>query len=379
MNGDERVAVVGGGIVGSSVGYHLAREGVETVLFDRADDGRATDAGAGIVSAATSSRTDSEAWFEFGVRAADYYPELVDALEAAGATDHGYAECDLLSVAFDDDELVPFERAKERTQRRAEEYGAPEPGSFAEISPERARELFPPLGDAERVMRYRDRGRVDGRAFAAALRAAGESAGLTVETADVTDLRLEEGRVTGVGVDGDWRGVDAVVIAGGAWSGAFGDTLGVSVPVEPQRGQILHVDVDADTTDWPIVSPFRHKYLVSWPDGRVAVGATREDGTGFAPHTTVEGLHDVYGETLRIAPGVADAEPREVRVGLRPVSRDGLPLLGGVPDVEGAYLATGHGPTGLTLGPYSGRVVAEAVRGVDPDADLSAFDPGRFG
>ena len=379
MSERQRVAVVGGGIVGSSVGYHLAREGVETVLFDRRDEGRATDAGAGIVSAATSSRTDSEAWFAFGVRAAGYYPELVSALESAGVDDHGYAECDLLSVAFDDDELVPFERAKERTERRAEEYGAPEPGSFAEISPERARELFPPLGDAERAMLYRDRGRVDGRAFAGALREAGEAAGLTVEATDVTDLRVEEGSVTGVVADGDWRRFDAVVVAGGAWSGAFGRALGLAVPVEPQRGQIVHIDVDADTSDWPIVSPFRHKYLVSWPDGRVAVGATREDGTGFAPHTTVEGLRDVYDETLRIAPGLGDARPREVRVGLRPVSRDGLPILGPVPDVEGAYLATGHGPTGLTLGPYSGRVVAERVRGVDPDADLSAFDPARFG
>ncbi|ESP89548.1 NAD(P)/FAD-dependent oxidoreductase [Candidatus Halobonum tyrrellensis] len=378
MSEHERVAVVGGGIVGSSVAYHLARAGVETTLFDREDDGRATDAGAGIVSAATSSKTDSEAWFELGVRAADYYPELVDALEAAGATDHGYAEADLLSVAFDDDELDPFERAKARSERRADEYGAPEPGSFAEISPERARELFPPLGDAERVVRYRDRGRVDGRRFAAALREAGEREGLTVERADVADLRIEESAVTGVAVDGDWRGFDAAVLAGGAWSGSFEATLDFAVPVEPQRGQIVHIDVDADTADWPIVSPFRHKYLVSWPDGRVAVGATREDGTGFAPHATVEGLHDVYGETLRIAPGVADGTPREVRVGLRPLSRDGLPLLGEVPGVEGAYLATGHGPTGLTLGPYSGRLVAERVRGVETDADTSAFDPARF-
>ena len=379
MSSHERVAVVGGGIVGSSVGYHLAREGVETVLFDRADEGRATDAGAGIISAATSSKTDSEAWFEFGIRAAAYYPELVGALEDAGATDHGYAEADLLSVAFDDDEIEPFERAKARSERRAEEYGAPEPGSFEEIPVERARGMFPPLGDAERAMVYRDRGRVDGRAFAAALREAGEAEGLTVEAGDVTDLRLEEGAVTGVAVGGEWRGFDAVVIAGGAWSGRFGATLGLSIPVDPQRGQIVHVDVDADTADWPIVSPFRHKYLVSWPDGRVAVGATREDGTGFAPHATVEGLHDIYGEALRIAPGIADARPREVRVGLRPLALDGLPLLGPVSDVEGAYLATGHGPTGLTLGPYSGRVVAERVRGVEPDADVSAFDPARFG
>ncbi|QLG28441.1 FAD-dependent oxidoreductase [Halorarum halophilum] len=386
MSDPDAVAVVGGGIVGSAVAYHLAREGVETTLFDRRDEGRATDAGAGIVAPATSSRTGSVPWFEFAVEAADHYPDLVAALEADGATDHGYVRADLLSVAVDADEVDPFERAKRRTERRAEEYGTPEPGTFEELSIDEARDLFPPLSDAERAMVYRDQARVDGRAFAAALRTAGESHGLAVEHADVTDIRTEDDgaggtgdeAVTGVVADGDSRDFDAVVVAGGAWSGTFGDALGLEVPVEPQRGQIVHLAVDADTAGWPIVSPFRHKYMVSWPDGRVAVGATREDGTGFVPRATLEGLHDVYGEALRVADGLRDAEPVETRVGLRPVARDGLPILGPTPDVAGAFLATGHGPTGLTLGPYSGKVVADLVRGVDPDADLSAFDPARF-
>ena len=53
-------------------------------------------------------------------------------------------------------------------------------------------------------------------------------------------------------------------------------------------------------------------------------------------------------------------------------------MLGAVPDVEGAFVATGHGPTGLTLGPYSGKVVAELVRGNAPAVDISAFAPDRF-
>lgn len=383
MSDPDSVAVVGGGIVGSAIAYHLAREGVGTTLFDRRDAGRATDAGAGIVAPATSSRTGSDPWFAFAVEAASYYRELVAALEADRVTDHGYATADLLSVAVDADEVEPFETAKRRTERRAEEYGTPAPGTFQEISIERARELFPPLSDAERAIVYRDQARVNGRAFAAALREAGEEHGLEVERTDVTGIETERGdadgaTVSGVVVDGNDREFDAVVVAGGAWSDEFADALGLEIPVEPQRGQIVHLAVDADTGDWPIVSPFRHKYVVPWPDGRVAVGATREDGTGFAPQATLAGLHDVYGEALRVASGLRDAEPVETRVGLRPVSRDGLPVLGRVPGVNGAYLATGHGPTGLTLGPYSGRVVADLVRGVEPDTDCSAFDPARF-
>jgi D-amino-acid dehydrogenase len=68
----------------------------------------------------------------------------------------------------------------------------------------------------------------------------------------------------------------------------------------------------------------------------------------------------------------------ETRVGLRPLSADGLPVLGRVPGVAGAYVATGHGPSGLTLGPYSARVVADLVVGHVSDLDLAPFRADRF-
>ncbi|MGZ0747337.1 NAD(P)/FAD-dependent oxidoreductase [Haloparvum sp. AD34] len=373
--------VVGGGIVGSSVGYHLARAGLDVRLLDREDEGRATTAGAGIISPATSSRTGSTAWFEFGLEAADYYPDLATALDDYA---HSYTRTGLLSVAADADEVGDFERAKTRVERRTEEYGHPTEDSVRELSPAEARAKYPPLADVERALFFEDAARVDGQAFASALREAGRDAGLTVENADVTGVDVENGSVAGVSTaSGATYDADAAVVAGGAWSPAFEADLDVSVPVEPQRGQILHLDVDGLDFDrpageWPIVSAFRHQYQVPWPDGRVACGATRESGTGFEPSVTLDGLRSVSSEALRVAPGLADATHLETRVGLRPVSADGLPFLGGVPDVDGAYLAAGHGPTGLTLGPYSGKVVADLVRGVEPEVDLDPFRVGRL-
>ncbi|MWV63694.1 FAD-dependent oxidoreductase [Halorubrum sp. JWXQ-INN 858] len=374
--------VVGGGLVGASTAYHLARNGTETLLIDREDEGRATDAGAGIVFPATSSRSASPTWFAFALEAADYYPELAAALDG---DDHGYARTGLLSVAVDPDEVDDYLEEKRRTERRTAERGRPRADRTAEISAERARELYPPLADAERVTHYADGARVDGRAFTAALCETGRSLGVTTERGDVTGIRVENGSVRGVTTAaGDAYDADAVVIAGGAWSPRFGADLGVDVPVEPQRGQILHLDVgplDAPrpSGEWPIVKAFRHQYQVPWPDGRVACGATRETGSGFAPSVTLEGLREVSTEALRVAPGLADARHVETRVGLRPASPDGLPILGPVPSVEGAFLATGHGPTGLTLGPYSGKLVADAVRGVEPETDLKPFRVDRFG
>jgi D-amino-acid dehydrogenase len=374
------VAVVGGGIVGSSVAYHLAREGVDAVLVDREDDGRATDAGAGILSPATSSRTADDAWFEFAVEAVDYYPELVDALDVEQDGDPGYAEPGLLSVAAADAEVEAFETALDRIERRQAELGRPDRDAFAEIPVAEARGRFPPLAESvRRAAYYENAGRVDGRLLTRALRRAAESHGLAIERTDARRIRIDDDSVTGLDTADGRVDAERVVVAGGAWSNAFGDQLGVEIPVEPHRGQIAHLDAgDLDTADWPIVSPFRGHYVVPWADNRIAAGATRESDSGYAPHTTAGGVREVLDECLRVAPGLDEAAVEEIRVGLRPVSADRLPVLGEVPGVEGAYLATGHGATGLQLGPYSGKLVAQTAVGDEPETDISAFGVGRF-
>ncbi|XVH32860.1 NAD(P)/FAD-dependent oxidoreductase [Haloferacaceae archaeon DSL9] len=361
--------VVGGGIVGSATAYHLARAGVETGLYDRRDPGQATQAGAGIVSEPTVDTPGPEDWFDIAVEALTGYPDLVDAIEADGVTDHGYAEATLLSVATED-ERERFEEARARTERRTGRFGYPRAEDVAEIEPADARELFPPLGGCDRVLRYDGAASVDGRRFAAALRRAGESHGLVVVEADVTEIRVAGGSVRGVRTAAGSVDADHVVIAGGAWSDAFGAQLGFDLPVEPLQGQLMHLDVpEASAAAWPIVGGFRHHYVAPWGEGRVVVGATRDADAGFAAEPTLGGLDEITSEAMRLAPGLADATHRETRVGLRPITIDGKPAIGPVPGVDGAYVATGHGPIGLQLGPHGGRVIAELIAGERASAD----------
>jgi D-amino-acid dehydrogenase len=118
--------------------------------------------------------------------------------------------------------------------------------------------------------------------------------------------------------------------------------------------------------------------MVTWDDGRIVVGATRETGSGFTLGTSASGIREVLDEALRVAPGLAEAELLEVRVGLRPYTTDILPVLGAVPNIGNIYLATGHGPTGLQLGPYSGKVVADMIAGRPISDDLEPFHISRF-
>ena len=116
-----------------------------------------------------------------------------------------------------------------------------------------------------------------------------------------------------------------------------------------------------------------HHYLLAFPGGRVVVGATREAGAGFDHRVTAAGQRQVLDAALALAPGLADATVLETRVGFRPVTPDGFPLLGAVPGLGGLVVATGLGANGLTYGPLMGVLAAGAGAG-----RAGAVRPGRL-
>lgn len=365
------VAVVGGGLVGTALAYELVTAGARVVLIDRHDPGRATDAGAGILSPESIS-TEDPSWFALAMGAGDHYRTLVPALEVDGTRDTGYAVTGLLRVGFREWEDDLFARNVALAHARCHD-------EVEEITPTEARRRFPPLGEMRNAWYSARAARVDGRLMTAALLDAAIGAGLTVVHGSVLDVEIEAGRATSAIWEGGPIACDAVVVAGGAWSPALAERFGVSIPVRPVRGQIVHLRLDGvDTSDWPIVSPLLSQYLVPFPDGRVVVGATVEPDAGFDARPTAAGMRQLFSEMLRLAPGLAEATFLEVRAGLRPVSVDDAPVLGRLPGWANAYVCTGHGANGLLLGPYSAHLVAALVRGGTPALDLTPFRPERF-
>jgi D-amino-acid dehydrogenase len=155
----------------------------------------------------------------------------------------------------------------------------------------------------------------------------------------------------------------------------------VDLPVAPQRGQITHLGVgaDQDTAAWPVVSPLDSgHYLLAFPGARVVVGATRETGSGFDHRLTAAGQLEVLEQALAVAPGLRDATLLETRVGFRPATPDGLPMLGPLPGHPRVIMATGFGATGLTVAPFAGALVADIVLGHTPRLDLHPYRPARF-
>lgn len=189
---------------------------------------------------------------------------------------------------------------------------------------------------------------------------------------------MRSGRVVGIRVGDEAIPAAAVVLAAGAWSAEVGRTVGADLDVRPQRGQIVHLHVaSADTARLPIVrSTWTNHYLVAFAGSRIVIGATRESA-GFDRRVTCAGLNQVLTEALDVAPGLRDATVAETRVGFRPTSGDGLPLLGRLAAEPRVLVATGVGHYGLTVGPYLGMLAAEIVTGQRPAVDISPFDPQR--
>lgn len=371
----ERFVVIGGGVVGASAAYHLAKTGAAVTLVDRHDTGQATAAGAGIIAPGTSMRP-LPAFYPFAADAVRYYPELIDALADDGAPGTGYEVVGELFLAFGDDELARLDEVQRvMEERRAQ--GMPNLGEIARIAPGEARRRFPALGDIAGAIEVPEAARVDGGHLRDALLAGARKHGAEVRVGSAVPVHAA-GRIGAVAVGDDQIPCAALVLAGGAWSDALTETLGISVPVAPQRGQIAHLTMAGqDTSRWPILGGFGDQYILTFGPDRVVTGATRETGSGYDVRMTAGGLHSVLGEALRVAPGLKDATLHEVRIGLRPLSADGLPFIGRLPGHANVIVATGHGPSGLQLGPYSGLLAARLAMDQRITTDLTPFAVDR--
>jgi D-amino-acid dehydrogenase len=371
----EPVAIVGGGLVGWSVAYRLGETGVSAFVVDRADEGFATQAGAGMIVPGTNLHSP-EPFFALARGAMRHYPAFIADLEANGPIDTGFRIVGSLFIAREEAEAERLPGIADVIEARRD-HGLGMIGNVSFVDAAAARERIPVLADIPLAIHVEQAARVDGKKLREALRTASLSRGIA-EVDGSADLRRAGDRVRLL-INGVPADAATVVLAGGAWSGDLGSQCGLDLPVTPQRGQIVHMRARNHRTGaWPIVEGFHSHYLVTFEPDRVVCGATRETGAGFDPRITAGGLREVLDHALRIAPGLFDAAIVETRVGLRPLTPDLLPILGRAGPIENLYLCTGHGPTGLQLGPWSGALVADLLVGREPETDLSPFAAQRF-
>jgi D-amino-acid dehydrogenase len=366
-----KVLVIGSGVVGACAAFYLSqRKDCEVILADKASRGKATLAGAGIICP-WISRTDDEDWFRIASSGAQYYPELIQALEALGETNTGYKQTGALATSRD---LNVISTLEEKVRKKKEDF--PVIGETRVLEAPQAQRFFPGLNDELHGLFISGAARLDGRLLAESLVAGVKKNNGKVIREQVT---LEHsGKEVRANAGGKAIEADQIIAAGGAWMNELLAPLAASVPVVPQRGQIVHLTTEEDTSDLPLILPQESShYIVPFDDSRIAFGASREDDTGFDYRLTASGVQEVLNEGLKVAPGLADYTLKDIRIGFRPMSPDNKPLLGKLPEYDNLIIATGLGSSGLTMGPYVGSLAAKIASGEEPELDLQPYRPNR--
>jgi glycine oxidase len=360
------VVIVGGGVIGLSIAYALAREGIATTLMDRRELGReASWAGAGLIPPTSEIRGES---LQPTVRLRSWSAELFAAWSATlreeTGIDNGYCRSGGVDVACTDAE----EQALRTTAGRWRVEGI----VHERLASSDCLKVEPALSPDIRLVYFLpDRAQVRNPWHLRALAAAAASRGASLKPWQPVDrLEIKGDRVTSVRTGEGKVSCGWVIVAAGAWSGRLLADAGIMAPTPPLKGQIVLLRHDRPLLN-RIVEHGKN-YLVPRQDGRILIGAT-EENAGFDTRSTPAAVRDLLGEALKLCPVLGQAEIEKSWAGLRPGSIDSKPYIGLAPGYRNLIIASGHKRAGLQLSPATAELVADLVVGRIPRLDLSPF------
>lgn len=355
------VAILGGGIIGLTCAYFLAKAGLTVEVLDRSDLGReASWAGAGILPPGNPERAATPIDRLRAIGSAEF-PAFSRELRDLTGVDNGYLACGGVEFLGPSDEYVlPLWRA--------------EGIAFEKLTRAQLKELEPAVGDVPgEAYHLPGCAQVRNPWHLRALIAACERVGVRLRPHEPTQSLEPDGRrVTGLHLGGNRRAsADCFLIAAGAWSETFLGQLGHRPQVHPVRGQMVLFHPRRPLLQRVLM--LGKEYLVPRGDGRVLVGSTEEPEAGFEKANTADAVAKLTALATRTVPALADAPVEKCWAGLRPGSPDGLPFLGSVPGWDNVFVATGHFRAGVQLSIGTARVVAELFQGKPTCVPLDPF------
>jgi D-amino-acid dehydrogenase len=413
----QRVVVVGGGVIGTCCAYYLARRGVDVLLLERGEiAGGASSGNAGVIAPGhppinkperrkrplkllldpvsplyIAARWDPElvrwlwafrrkcteqdllAGMEALAPLGQETPRLFEELAHDGV-ECGYRQSGYHEVCRTEAGLRAAVKDAELMRRYGYRVDQLDPAGFLEREPS-----FRP--DTVGSVFYADGGICRPGDFVRGVARRVEELGGAVQTGvAVTGVEAHGRRVRGVRTeDGRLLEADAVVLATGAYSPTLMRDLGCPLPVQPAKGYHRELRVGPESAPPLGTACVLAETLVFCTpmNGSVRFAGTLEfSGINHeVRRRRIDQLTRAAGQYLA---DFREATPVSEWCGLRPCTSDGLPVVGPVPGVEGAFVATGHAMMGLTLGPITGELVAGYVVDGSPSMDVEALNPDRF-
>ena len=353
----KKIAVIGGGIVGATASYYLAKAGHSVSVFD-SGTGQATAAAAGIICPWLSRRRNKK-WYRLVSEGAAFYDKLLADLASDGLKTDAYARCGALILGQSANYIQEVhDRALERREQ------APLIGSVAILKGSELQKAFPPLANVEQALYVGGGARVDGRKLTQTLLQATTQFGGSIDKETVSLNKDDDGTLSVLMPDGPHK-FDAIILAAGAWLPQLLQPLGYTVDVRGQKGQlvVLQKNEDSDPQNYPVIMPQGEIDLLPFGNGTTVIGASHENDKGYDLQPDASVTDPMLEQACAWLPQLKEAATTDIRVGTRAYTSDFSPFFGSVPGLDNCFAASGLGSSGLTSGPLIGYLLAELAQG----------------
>lgn len=360
------IIIIGGGVIGSSIAYHLSEQSTKEILLLERDEvsSHASKAAAGMLGAQAelypghplfSLAKKSLSWFREHTRKLEEKSEVPIYLNLAGT----------IQLALTEDEWIQFQQRKEKWQDTDTE--------IFEYS--KLHSSLPSLSDEVRGGLWVPDGQLDAPNLTKAwVRAAIRQGVLVREKVNVRSLIIKENRVCGVITDNGPIEAKWVILAGGAWSNECLPSH-LKIPLIPVKGEAFFAQLNSISLQHTFFT--KEAYLVPKQKNFLLIGAT-EHVNQMDEKVSLNGIHQLFQRVLRLFPFLKEAHFVKAWAGVRPQTPDGLPVLGMSSQVQGLIYAVGHYRNGILLSAITGKIVSDLILKGKTSLDITPFSPDRW-
>jgi glycine oxidase len=364
--------VVGGGVVGLSIAWELAKRDLQVTVLERANLGKAASwAGAGILPPPPGPGADHPL-DELARRSSALHPVWANQLQDCTGINTGYQNCGGLYLAHRPGEVASL--SANVASWRDEGLELEEWSVDHLIQREPHLRHAADRGKTKRTFWVSGESQLRNPRHLKALQRACEVSGVRLCPQTPVQSIQRHGKEWRIDTPDGTCIAEQVCIASGAWTALVTESIGVMPDIVPIRGQMRLYQTDTRLLNSILNEGPR--YLVPRSDGLLLAGSTEEDA-GFDASTTPAGLESLQSFAESWLPQLTPKRCIRSWAGLRPGSVDGFPYLGSVPEHPGLFVAAGHFRNGLYLSPATAEFMADLMTGQKPGFDIAPFSIGR--
>ena len=374
------VVIIGGGVIGSSIAYHLAARHISVLLFEK-DTPAAGSSGSCDGAVLLQSKKHGK-HLKMAVASTKLFGELNEQLPVPIEFERNGS----MVVIEHEAEFAPMQAFV--SQQR--QHGV----TVSLLDVREARELVPALSEAIAGATFSpDDGKINPIRLNLAFIRGAKERGAQVKVGEyVKHINVKAGRVRGVTTSRGIYSCSVVVNAAGVMAPEIGRMVNIDVPIKPRRGQILVTEAVeplarccilsagyiAAKFDPEIARQSGHGVSIDQTaKGNILIGSTREF-VGYNRQTSFDKLIKIANRARQLSPRLESLDVIRSFAGLRPYTPDGMPILGNVDSIEGFIMAAGHEGDGIALSPITGELISQLISGEVPSISLEPFSISRF-